>query len=225
MKVLVVEDDASVLEVICTSLRQEHYVVDACTDGEEGYLLAKQGIFDVLVLDIMLPNKDGLSIVKELRRKSVDTPILLLTARDGVDDRVRGLDVGADDYLTKPFAVSELVARVRALARRKAGIHIDNKLTYGKITVKTDLHDGYIDTEPMKLTIKEYELLEFFVRNPERILTKEQIFDRVWGFESDSASNVVDVYVHHLRKKLAAFQCHSYVKTIRGVGYMLKETQ
>jgi two-component system, OmpR family, response regulator CiaR len=222
MRILVVEDDNSILEVICTALKNDSYQIDACSSGEEGMHYVKNVVYDLLILDIMLPGVDGLTIVKNTRKLGVDTPILLLTAKDAIEDRVKGLDSGADDYLTKPFAISELLARVRALIRRKAGINSVGQLKYGPISIRSDVHDGYVDDQPLKLAGKEYDLLELFLRNPKRILTKDQIFDSIWGFESDSAPNVIDVYVHHLRKKLANYNCQSYIETIRGVGYMLK---
>lgn len=222
MRILVVEDDNSMLEVICTALRNDSYQIDACRTGDEGMIYASYAVYDLIMLDIMLPGVDGLTIVKHIRKQGLDTPILLLTAKDAVEDRVRGLDSGADDYLTKPFAVSELLARVRALIRRKAGLHAEGTLKYGPLSIRSDVHDGYINEQALKLAGKEYDLLELFLRNPKRILTKDQIFDSIWGFESDSAPNVIDVYVHHLRKKLANYNCQGYIETVRGVGYMLK---
>ncbi|QOR66051.1 response regulator transcription factor [Cytobacillus suaedae] len=222
MRILVVEDDKSMLEVICTALRNDSYQIDACSTGDEGLLYASNAVYDLIILDIMLPGADGLTIVKHIRKKGLDTPILLLTAKDAVEDRVRGLDSGADDYLTKPFAISELLARVRALIRRKSGMHSEGHLKYGPITIRSDVHDGYVNEQALKLAGKEYDLLELFLRNPKRILTKDQIFDSIWGFESDSAPSVIDVYVHHLRKKLANYNCQGYIETIRGVGYMMK---
>ncbi|MDA8443090.1 MAG: response regulator transcription factor [Peptococcaceae bacterium] len=221
MKILVVEDDRSLLELICTIFKEEAYEVDCADNGDEGLMLAEKDIYDALVLDIMLPGIDGLAIVKRLRANSIKTPVLFVTARDSVEDRVKGLDFGADDYLVKPFAITELLARVRALLRRVNG-EMTAEVVYGPIALQPNLHDGFAGGNALNLTVKEYELLEFFLRNSEQILVREQIFDRIWGFDSESAINVVDVYVHHLRKKLEAHGYGTYIKTVRGIGYMLK---
>lgn len=223
MQILVVEDDLALLNAMTEVLREESYQVHSAATGDEGYLLAEQGIYDLLILDIMLPGMSGLSIIQLLRGKSVHTPILLVTAKDSVEDRVKGLDAGADDYLTKPFAVAELLARVRALLRRHGQTTPDGEINYGPITLHPSSHDAFAGDLPLKLTIKEYELLEYFLRNREQILTREQIFDRVWGFDSEASSAVVDVYVHYLRKKLAQGAADHLIHTVRGVGFMLKE--
>lgn len=221
MKLLVVEDDHSLLEVISTVLKEESYQVDSADNGAEGLLLAQSKVYDALILDIMLPEMDGLKLVKTLRNQSISTPVLFLTAKDSVEDRVRGLDVGADDYLVKPFAITELLARVRALLRRgHAGSGED--ISYLGLSVNPSIHDGFVDTHPLNLSQKEYELLEFLIRNSEQILFRDQIFNRVWGFTSESGINVVDVYVHYLRKKLEPYGYADVIKTVRGVGYMLK---
>ena len=221
MKLLIVEDDRPLLEGILSVLKEEDYSVDFALDGEEGYYLASQNIYDAIILDIMLPGKDGMSIVKELRNGNVRSPILLLTAKDSVEDRVMGLDYGADDYLTKPFAVPELLARLRVLLREKGTVQ-EKELVYGDLKINVFEHDGYANNRKLNLTIKEFQLLEFFIRNKEQILIREQIFNRIWGLESDAGLGVVDVYVHHLRKKLAPVHYDTYIKTIRGIGFMLK---
>jgi DNA-binding response OmpR family regulator len=221
MKVLVVEDEKRLLEGITYILKEESYQVDTALNGFEGLQMAKQGVYDVIILDIMLPEMNGFSIVKALREESIRSPIMLLTAKDSIEDRVRGLDLGADDYLIKPFAAPELLARIRVLLRGKGGM-IDNELAYGPIEVVETEHDGYIDGEKLNLTVKEYLLLEFFIRNKEQILLRDQIFNRIWGFSSDAGLNIVDVYVHHLRKKLGSFGYEDYIRTVRGIGFMLK---
>ena len=219
MKILVVEDDEPLLKILISILEEGFYEVDFAVDGDNGLYLAERSIYDLLILDIMLPHKSGLLIVKELRLKEIHTPVLLLTAKDSVPDRVNGLDAGADDYLIKPFAVEELLARVRALLRRnRAGD--EDELRYGPISLRPSEHEGFVDGKPQKLTIKEYELLEYLLYNREQILTREQIFDRVWGFDSEAAVSMVDVYVHFLRKKLS--QYGEYIRTVRGVGYVLR---
>jgi two-component system response regulator CiaR len=222
MRILAVEDDRSLLQAITDVLKEEGYQVDCADRGDEGFLLAERGIHDLLVLDIMMPGLDGLSIVKKLRAKGNQTPVLFLTAKDSVEARVQGLDAGADDYLVKPFAVEELLARTRALLRRNGKIGTEGELVYGPISLKANEHDGYVESHPLKLTSKEYELLKYFLHNREQILTREQIFDRVWGIDSEANYGIVDLYVHYLRKKLADYGCDHYIRTIRNVGYILK---
>jgi len=223
MRILIVEDDQSLLHAIVTVFEEESYQVDRADNGDDGLALAEQGIYDLVILDIMLPGLTGIEILQAVRKMGQITPVLLLTARDSVEDRVKGLDAGADDYLTKPFAVQELLARARALLRRNGALSLDGDVVYNRITLRRKAHDGYVDNQPLKLTTKEFKLLEYLMVNREQILTREQIFDRVWGFEVDSSLSVVDVYMHYLRKKLAAQGCDDLVQTIRGVGYMLKE--
>lgn len=224
MKILIIEDERALLEGIADILIEENYFVDTALNGFDGLQLAKQNIYDAIILDIMLPEIDGFTIVKSLREDSIRTPILLLTAKDSVADRVKGLDLGADDYLIKPFAAPELLARIRVLLRGK-GDQFENELTYGPIKAMEPEHDAYINGQKLNLTIKEYLLLEFLIRNKEQILLRDQIFNRIWGFSSEAGLNVVDVYVHHLRKKMAAFDADHFIKTVRGIGFMLKGDQ
>ncbi|QQE79107.1 response regulator transcription factor [Alicyclobacillus sp. SO9] len=224
MKILVVEDDATIRAIICEALQEDLYDTDEAVDGLDGLWKAGEAIYDLVVLDIMLPELDGLSLVTELRAKGVTTPVLLVTAKDSVTDRVRGLDVGADDYLVKPFAVTELLARVRALLRRNAGYsNENNRLGCGRLLLYIDTLEGYVDGTPLNLRGKEYEVLEFLVRNQGRIVTRDQIFSRIWGFDSDSGESVVDVYIHYIRKKLAQAGADAYLVTKRGVGFILRE--
>ncbi|WP_201007244.1 response regulator transcription factor [Paenibacillus glycanilyticus] len=223
MRILMVEDERPLRDAIATVLKEEAYQVDEADNGLEGLYLADQRIHDLIILDIMLPGMDGVTVLKELREKGNAVPILLLTARDGVEDRVLGLDAGADDYMIKPFAMRELLARLRVLMRRQLRGAKDGELTYGSLSVKCHFMEGYANGEALKLTAKEFELMEFLLLNREQILTKEQLLDRVWGIDSDASPGVVDVYVHYLRKKLMPSGCDRYIHTIRGVGYMLKE--
>ena len=222
MKILVVEDDELLRSAITSVLIDEGYSVEETGNGDEGFFLAEQAIYDLLVLDIMLPGMSGLEIVKQLRVKTIYVPVLLLTAKDSIEDRVTGLNIGADDYLVKPFAVAELLARIKALLRRKGG-GLEEMLTYINISLNPKLQEAYCESEAMGLTGKEYELLEYLVVNRERILTREQIFDRLWGYESESSYGIVDVYVHLIRKKMVVTHCDNLIRTVRGVGYMLKD--
>jgi len=222
MRILTVEDERSLLQAISAVLTDEGYQVDCADRGDEGLLLAERGIYDLLVLDIMMPGLDGLTLVRKLRAKGLMTPVLFLTAKDSVEARVEGLDAGADDYLVKPFAVEELLARTRAILRRNGKIGMEGDLSYGPISVKPNEHDGYVDTHPLKLTTKEYDLLTYFLRNKEQILTRDQIFDRVWGIDSEANYGIVDLYVHYLRKKLADHGYDNFIRTVRNVGYILK---
>lgn len=223
MKVLVVEDDRLLREAVTTVLQEEDYRVDEATNGGEGMDKALQGVYDLLILDIMLPDVNGLEIVKEVRDKGGITPILLLTARDSVADRVTGLEAGADDYLVKPFAVPELVARVKALLRRSGNLTKEGEVVYSGITLNAKMKEAFVADLALRLTVKEYELLEFLIINREQILTREQIFDRIWGFQSDTTISIVDLYIHYLRKKLAPYGKEGLLQTIRGAGFMLKE--
>ncbi|MCC8433851.1 response regulator transcription factor [Brevibacillus sp. M2.1A] len=221
MLILAVEDEKALLQTIAGVLSDEGYQVDTADRGDDGLLLAERGIYDLLVLDIMMPGMDGLSLVRTLRAKGIMTPVLFLTAKDSVESRVEGLDAGADDYLVKPFAAEELTARVRALLRRQGKQNTEGELAYGPLSLKINEYDGFVDDEPMKLTTKEYELLKYFLQNREQILTRQQIFDRVWGIDSEANYGVVDLYVHYLRKKLGAYE--GFIRTIRNVGYILKK--
>ncbi|MFC5403726.1 response regulator transcription factor [Cohnella soli] len=223
MRILVVEDDRPLLDAIVAVLKEEAYQVDEADNGPDGLYIAEQDVHDMIVLDVNLPGMNGLSVLSELRSGGSMKPVLLLTARDSVEDRVRGLDLGADDYLVKPFATPELLARIRVLLRRLSQGAPDGELNYGRLAVKCQLMEGYANGKSLKLTLKEFELMECLILNREQILTKEQLLDRVWGIDSEAGLGVVDVYVHYLRKKLAPHDCDRYIHTVRGVGYMLKE--
>ena len=222
MRVLVVEDDPALLRIIRDVFESEAYLTDGAETGDDGCYQAEQTIHDLIILDIMLPGMNGIEIVKRLRARSNQVPIILLTAKDSVEDRVNGLNAGADDYVTKPFAVAELIARARAVLRRKGAIGTEGDVSCGPIRLIPVERDAFAGEQPLKLTAKEYELLEFLLCNQERILTRDQIFDRIWGFDSGSAMTAVDVYVHHLRKKLEVHGAGDLIRTIRGAGYMVK---
>ena len=216
MHVLVAEDDARLAQVIARVLTEEGYVVDLAADGEDALGLALEGAFDVLVLDVMMPGLDGFQVLQELRQQRVDTPVLLLTARGEVEDRVRGLDLGADDYLTKPFAFAELLARIRARARRPEAPH-PALLAAGSVTLDLTAHEVRRDGAVIELSPTEFRLLEHLMRHPGQILSRASILHAVWGYSREPVEGNVDLYVHQLRQKLGP----DVVQTVRGVGYRL----
>lgn len=220
MKILVVEDDARLNRNLCRGLREEGLVVNPAFDGEAGEELALLERYDVLILDIMLPLKDGIAVCRSLRAKGVETPILMLTARDSIEDRVGGLDAGADDYLVKPFAMPELLARLRALNRRSVPLQPE-RLTAGNVTMDTGTHEVRVNGEPVDMTAKEYLILEYLLRHPGMVVSRAMIEEHVWDYEFSSASNLVDVYIGRLRAKLGNNGNERLIETIRGAGYRL----
>ena len=223
MRILVVEDEKKVAAFIKRGLVEESYAVDVAYDGEEGQHLAESNEYDVILLDIMLPKKSGVEVLRALRAKSIKTPVLLLTARDSVDDRVEGLDSGADDYLTKPFAFAELIARVRALLRRgEQGLSL---LQFSNLSLDPATRKAKRGEREIELTVKEYALLEYFLRNPNRVLTRTMIAEHVWDHTFDSETNVVDVYLNHLRNKIDKNEEVKLLRTVRGVGYVLRDDE
>ncbi|MDP4170320.1 MAG: response regulator transcription factor [Bacillota bacterium] len=223
MRLLVVEDHLTLLNSIVQLLADE-FEVDQADNGEDGLFYGRQNIYDAIILDVMMPGMNGFELLQTLRAEGIHTPVLFLTARDSLEDRVKGLDFGGDDYLVKPFQAAELKARIRALLRRSGSLTTQQTIQYRGIELFGKDRDITIDNEQLKLTLKQYELLEYLIQNRGAILTKEQIYDRVWGFDSDTTIAIVEVFMHHLRKKLEPFGYHSDIKTVRGVGYMLKET-
>lgn len=222
MKVLVVEDNVSLLESIRQILTDE-YEVDTSDNGEDGLFMAQQSIYDIIILDVMLPGIDGFEIVRKIREARIDTSVLFLTAKDALEDRVRGLEMGGDDYLVKPFQAPELKARIRALLRRSGIISLEQHVKYRDIELLEKEKDILVDGKVIKMTLKQFELLEYLIQNNGKILTREQIFDRIWGFDSDTTIAIVEVFIHHLRKKLEPFNYHKDIQTVRGIGYMLKQ--
>ena len=222
MRILVVEDEKKVASFIKKGLEEEHYAVDIAYDGEKGLALAQINEYDLILLDIMLPRLDGMEVLKQIRRNGSNMPILMLTAKDSVEDIVSGLDGGSDDYLTKPFSFAELVARVRALLRRKAREKTDI-LTVDDLSLSTSTHRVKRGGREIELTPKEYALLEYFMRNPNRILTRTLITEHVWDYHFDPETNVIDVYVNYLRKKIDQGFEKKLFHTIRGSGYMMRD--
>jgi two-component system OmpR family response regulator len=222
VRVLVVEDDPAIGAFVVRGLREAGYTVDHAKDGDEGYDLARQERYDAVVLDLMLPERDGLSVIEGLRRAGNTTPVLILTARRSVDDRVKGLQTGGDDYLTKPFALPELLARVQALIRRSHGTPESSRLVVGDLVLDRMTRKVERQGRPIDLRPREFALLELLMRNPGQVVSKTMILSEVWGYSFDPGSNVVDVLVFRLREKIDRGFDTPLLQTIRGVGYVLK---
>ena len=224
MRILVVEDEKKINDVIVKTLKKEKYGVDSCFDGEEAldYIFSVE--YDIILLDIMLPKKDGFEVLKSMRKKGIKTPVLFLTARDQIEDRVRGLDLGADDYLVKPFAFEELLARIRVVLRKNSGSGEDsgNVLKIANLTVDCNKHEVSRDDVSIKLSAKEFSILEYMMRNKGRVVSKEKIEEHVWDFDYEGGSNIVEVYIKFLRKKVDNDFSPKLIHTIRRVGYILK---
>ncbi|WP_067928818.1 response regulator transcription factor [Alicyclobacillus shizuokensis] len=222
MRILLVEDEKRLAAALLQLFKEHHYAADVAYDGITGWDLASTNSYDILVLDVMLPEMSGLEIVRQVRAQKLDVPILLLTARDAVSDRVAGLDAGADDYLVKPFANEELLARIRALARRPAALVGTDAIAAGPFRIDLGSREATRDGQPLNLTAKEFQLLELFIRNHGKVLAKDLILDRIWGPDADVIANAVENYVHFLRKKIDQPGQPSYIETVRGVGYVFK---
>lgn len=224
MRLLIVEDDRKVASFLEKGLREEGYSIDVSHDGEDGLLKAHVHDYDLLILDVMLPGRTGFEIVRELRSRESTVPVLMLTARDAQEDVVLGLDSGADDYLTKPFGFDELLARVRALLRRGGSARPD-RLLFDDVELDRVGHKAHRRGERLDLTPKEFQLLEFFLLNAERVIRRTELLEKVWDLHFDPMSNVVDVHVGHLRRKLRAAGDGALLHTIRGVGYVLQREE
>jgi DNA-binding response OmpR family regulator len=222
MHILVVEDERRLANLIRRALEEEGHVVDVSHDGAEGLDMAEGTQYDLLVLDLMLPHLDGVELCRRLRAGGNDARVLMLTARDAVEDRVQGLEAGADDYLIKPFSFSELMARVKALSRRQVQAQPEEELVSGDLTLDLQRREARRGQDAIELTAKEFQLLEYLMRNAGHVLTRTQILDHVWGYNFDSFSNVVDIYVHYLRNKIDRGFPEPLIRTVRGVGYSLK---
>jgi len=222
MRLLVVEDEKKVASFIKQGLEEEGYAVDVALNGEEGLGMALERVHDLIILDISLPRMDGFQVLKKLRQQKVNTPVLLLTVRATIEDKVLGLDAGADDYLTKPFAFQELLARVRALLRRRAEAE-PALLQMGELILDPAQRIVSRGGEKIDLTSKEFALLEYFMRNPGRVLTRTMIIEHVWNYDFDTMTNIIDVYVNYLRKKIESGHGAKLIHTVRGVGYVMKE--
>lgn len=223
MRILVVEDARRLAGIIRRGLLEDAYTVDNAYDGEEAQYMAETTPFDLIILDIMLPKKDGLTVCRELRAKNINTPILMLTAKDTTEDKVIGLDSGADDYLVKPFAFTELMARIRALLRRES-LPKTPRLQVGDLVMDVQTREVWRGQRKIELTAKEYSILEYFMRRPNIVVTRTMLGENVWDYEYDGISNIIDVYVRRLRRKIDEDGQGSFIQTLRGAGYRLRAT-
>ena len=225
MRILFVEDEPSIAEAVASLLKKQHYSVDLAYDGETGLDYAASGVYDLLVLDIMLPKIVGITLLKTLRKQNIRTPIIMLTAKSEVDDKVLGLDAGADDYLTKPFQMKELLARIRSLSRRKDLDYQEDQLAFGNVVLARNELQLATTTNQVVLSPKEMKLMELFLSRPKVILSKETIINKIWGFDPDVEENRVEIYVSLLRKKLTLLEADIGIRTIRNAGYILQSKE
>jgi len=222
MRILVIEDEKKVANFIKKGLEEESYAVDISLNGKEGFDLASTGEYDVIVLDVMLPYMDGFTITKELRKKKILTPILLLTVKETIQDKVIGLDSGADDYLTKPFAFEELLARIRALLRREEQLKFSS-LKIGNLVLDLQSHKVMVDDKEITLTPKEYSILEYLMRNKNRVISRSKLVEHIYDYHFDTETNIIDVYINKLRAKVDLDPKRPLIQTVRGAGYMIKD--
>ena len=222
MRLLLAEDEQDLSKALCAILKHNNYSVDAVFNGQDALDYGLCENYDGIILDIMMPKKNGIEVLTELRKSGVDTPVLILTAKSEVDDKILGLDSGADDYLTKPFAMGELLARIRALTRRKADF-TPNLLTSGNLSLNRESFELSVEDESIRLGNKEFQMMEMLMSNPGRLISTEQFMERIWGYETEAEINVVWVYISYLRKKLSSLKANLEIKAVRGVGYTLEE--
>lgn len=223
MRILIIEDEFSLADVISARLKKEKYVVDICTDGEDGFYKAVTNIYDLIILDVMLPHMSGFDILKNIRKKEVDSKVIMLTAKSTLEDKLDGLENGANDYVTKPFHIDELVARINIQLKGSSGIKSDS-ISY--VDLKLNISNSKLTcistNETVELVCKEFQLLEYFFNNPTQILSKDQIYDKVWGIDNDIESNNLEVYLSFIRRKLKALGTKVNIKSVRGLGYKLE---
>lgn len=224
MRLLLAEDEKELSKALVAILKHNNYSVDAVYDGEEAYEYATAENYDGIILDIMMPKMNGLEVLEKIRGEGIATPVLLLTAKSEIEDRIRGLDLGADDYLPKPFAMGELLARIRAMTRRQTQFS-PGVLTYGNISLNRASYELYSDKGSFRLGNKEYQMMEMLMGSPNRLISTEQFMERIWGYDSEAEINVVWVYISYLRKKLTQLGANIEIKATRGVGYMLEEAK
>lgn len=223
MRILLIEDEKSLAEALVQVLKKNNYTVDWAFDGEYGLACALSAIYDIIIIDIMLPKMNGLDVLKRLRKEKFTVPVMLLTAKGETEDKVRGLDCGADDYLEKPFKIEELLARLRALGRRKGELAPEGIVSYGDIELNPNTLDVYCGKKTYKLTLKESQLLELLIQMRGKVVSKNSIIEKLWGFEGEAADNHVEVYISFMRKKLSLLESTTLIQTVRGLGYMLKK--
>lgn len=223
MRILLVEDEKRLADALAYIIKKNNYIVDVANNGLSALDYATSGIYDLIILDRILPELDGIDILKAVRRKSNNVPVIFLTAKDSVRDRIEGLDAGADDYLIKPFSTDELMARIRAIGRRDKSLFIANEMTIGALRIRPRELEVHMGAEVITLTLREMQLLELLTRNRGQTIEKEQILDRVWGFDSEAETANVELYIHYLRKKIPFSRAGLEIKTVRGVGYSLVE--
>lgn len=222
MRILLVEDEIELSDALKQILINNKYNVDSVYDGDDGLNYALTDIYDLIILDIMLPKINGLMVLKELRRSGISTPIIMLTAKSQIEDKVVGLDLGADDYLTKPFAAEELLARIRALSRRKINVIEENILVFSDIRLNLETYDLDVNGESIRLTLKEFEIIKYFIERPKCVVSKDDLITKLWGFDSEVEYNNIEVYISFIRKKLSFLKSKVSIVTIRGVGYRLE---
>ena len=223
MRILLVEDEVRLSQALVEIFQKNRYGVDAVYSGQEGLKYAQSGIYDAIILDIMLPGMDGITILKTLREEKNQVPVLLLTAKDDISDKVKGLDCGADDYMTKPFSTDELLARVRALTRRKGDVK-EETVTLGDLVLnKNNCELQKVGGEAIKLSLKEFQIIDLLFENPHQIIKKERIIEKIWGGDSDAEYNNVEVYISFIRKKMEQLKVKTQIRTARGIGYSLEE--
>ena len=221
MRILIIEDEIALSNVLSEILKKNNYAVDAVYDGADGLDYAVSGLYDAILLDIMLPKMNGLEMLKALRSQGHSTPVLLLTAKSEIEDKVKGLDCGADDYITKPFATDELLARVRSVLRRK-DVFISSEQSFGDLTIDKNTLKIATKKDEIKMSLKEYQILEMLIVNPNQIISKEKFVEKIWGYDFDGEYNSVEVYISFVRKKLTAIDSKVKIKAHRGVGYSLE---
>ena len=223
MRLLLAEDEKELSKALCAILKHNNYSVDAVFNGQDALDYGLCENYDGIILDIMMPKKNGLEVLKELRENGISTPVLMLTAKAEVEDRILGLDMGADDYLTKPFSMGELLARIRAITRRKSEFS-PNLLTSGNLSLNRETFELSVESNSIRLGNKEFQMMEMLMSNPGRLISTEQFMERIWGYETEAEINVVWVYISYLRKKLSNLGAKLEIKAVRGVGYTLEET-
>lgn len=223
MRILIVEDELDLNMVLSEMLTIEGYYVDSSYDGTDGLDNALSGIYDMIILDVMLPEKNGIEVLSEIRKNKINTPVLMLTAKSEIEDKIAGLDNGADDYLTKPFNSKELLARIRALLRRREKILINENLKFADIMIDKTTHEIYKNDQKIKLTKKEYDIMELLILNQGKVVSKDDLTVRIWGYNTDIEYNSIEVYISFLRKKLRAIDSSISISAIRGFGYIIKE--